>query len=622
MSALPPALRPWASQLALFPKDLALHLGPYVARLSAALGSLRPRGEADGGEPQGYDGLTRRGTFDRLLVSEWLWALEAPDELVRRAAFGELSFLKPAFRQPQGARRTVALLDAGPDQLGAPRIAHLALLIVLSRRAEAAGAAFSWGVLQADPGKGVFSEVTPGTLGTWLAARDVAPATESRLAAWREALSLDAAPEDAWLVGDARLSRLPGATGMSRVEVAEVLAPGARQLSVRVRPASRAERSVVLDLPPPDTSVRLLRDPFLKTRAAPVVTPLTRMPALRSFAFSADGRRLLLYRQDGSVGAMAIPHSPRSTVPRARRVTPPPEQLVLGMGWRQNGGLIVLARKGADGDFVLHGKLRSASRLKAESDGEPFLARESHPLMMRWHPGLPPGRLLSCEDGFGNERLLLAGLTPFHMLSEAPDNLYLLEEERSARRVEVSIVKRGITAAAEVNRKVVFTKNSLPSDAGPESPETWLGVVERDGIVHLPLGKSVGKAYFGFTATNPHPEAGLVAVCRQPGLWSLFLGGGAAVDVELPPSWRVVGAGLCQQSPSEPGVLALDDDQRTVWLVNSGCHRVKVAPEDVVHAEASHALPVLGLQLKGGGLMLIHLLDGGILYNALPGTDG
>ena len=123
MSALPPALRPWASQLSLFPLDLALHLGPYVARLSAALGSLRPRGETDGGEPQGYDGITRRGTFDRLLVSEWLWALEAPDELVRRAAFGELSFLKPAFHQPRGARRTVALLDAGPDQLGAPRIA-------------------------------------------------------------------------------------------------------------------------------------------------------------------------------------------------------------------------------------------------------------------------------------------------------------------------------------------------------------------------------------------------------------------------------------------------------------------------------------------------------------------
>ena len=126
MSNLPPALRPWALQLSIFPEDLALSLGPYVARLAAAIGSLRPRGETEGGEPQGYDGLTRRGPYERLLLTEWLYALESPDEFIRRAAFGEHAFLKPAFKQPQGSRRTVALLDAGPDQLGSPRIAHLA----------------------------------------------------------------------------------------------------------------------------------------------------------------------------------------------------------------------------------------------------------------------------------------------------------------------------------------------------------------------------------------------------------------------------------------------------------------------------------------------------------------
>ncbi|MFP2934927.1 hypothetical protein ACLESO_59460, partial [Pyxidicoccus sp. 3LG] len=70
-------------------------------------------------------------------------------------------------------------------------------------------------MLQADPAKGAFSEVTPGTVRTWLGARDLVPPTDERLTAWREALSLDAAPEDAWLVGDARLSRLPGASGLS-----------------------------------------------------------------------------------------------------------------------------------------------------------------------------------------------------------------------------------------------------------------------------------------------------------------------------------------------------------------------------------------------------------------------
>src|SRR5687768_17876785 len=38
--------------------------------------------------------------------------------------------------------------DAGPNQLGSPRIAQIAALIVLSRRAEAAGVRFAWGILQ------------------------------------------------------------------------------------------------------------------------------------------------------------------------------------------------------------------------------------------------------------------------------------------------------------------------------------------------------------------------------------------------------------------------------------------------------------------------------------------
>jgi hypothetical protein len=607
VSALPPALRPWASQLSLFPDELVLHLGPYVARLSAALGALRPRGEADGGEPQGYDGLSRRGTFDRLLVSEWLWALEAPDELVRRAAFGELSFLKPAFRQPQGARRTVALLDAGPDQLGAPRIAHLALLIVLSRRAEAAGAAFSWAVLQSDPGKGAFSEVTAGTLTTWLAARDLEPPTDERLAAWREALSLDAAPEDAWLVGDARLSRLPKATGLSRVEVAEVLAPGTRQLTVDVRPASRASRSVLLDLPPPDTSVRLLRDPLQQPRVAPPVAPRPAHPTapLRTFSFSADGKRLLLYREDGSVGAMAIPHSIRATVPKARRVTPLPGQVVVGTGWRHNGGLIILSMRGSE--YVLHGKLRGSSRNKP--DREVFHYEPTSVQLPPPASGAAPGRLLSCEDANGNERLLLSGFD---------DNLYLVEEDRTTRRISVFLVARGVTAAAEVNRKVVFVSRAPSAEPGKESSGAWLGVVEKDCVRHLPLGAADGDAYFGYMEGVAHPDAGLLAVRHEPGLWRLFRSDGAR-EIEFSTDMSVLGAGTCREAPRDPGLLVLGEDRRTLWLISpTARYQVTVAWEGVMHAQASHATPVLGWMLRGGTLVLSNLREGGILYQAMP----
>lgn len=609
MSALPPALRPWASQLSLFPEELALHLGPYVARLSAALGSLRPRNETDGGEPQGYDGLTRRGTYDRLLVSEWLWALESPDELVRRAAFGELSFLKPAFRQPQGARRTVALLDAGPDQLGAPRIAHLALLIVLSRRAQAAGAAFSWGVLQSDPNNGAFSEVSAVTLKSWLDSRSLESPSHERLAAWREALSLDAEREDAWLVGDSRLGRLPMASGLSRVEVAEVLAPGVRQLTVDVRPASRASRSVVLDLPPPDTSVRLLRDPLQKPRA-PAVAPPTRLEApLRSFSFSADGKRLMLFREDGSVGAMAIPHSIRATVPRARRVTPNPGDVVVGAGWRHNGGLVLLAKRGDA--YVLYGKLRSTWRGKPDSEAFHF---EKRPVEVAPPPpGTAPGRLLSCEDANGNERLLLAGLE---------DSLFLVEEDPASRRVGLHLVARGVTAAAEVDRKVVYVTRAMPASPGMESAGGWLCVVEKDSVRHLPLGAEGSDAYFGHMGGPAHPDAGLLAVRQEPGSWRLFRSGGPA-EVHLSTDMSVIGVGTCRSAPGEPGLLALGEDRRTLWLISpENRYQVSVTWDGVVHAEASHGLPVLGWMLKGGGLVLSNLREGGILYQALPGAAG
>src|ERR1044072_224038 len=74
MTQLPPPLAPWASLLDLFPHELAVALGPWVQRLDRAIGPMRVPHGAGQGEPDGYDGLTRRGLYERLLVSEWLLA--------------------------------------------------------------------------------------------------------------------------------------------------------------------------------------------------------------------------------------------------------------------------------------------------------------------------------------------------------------------------------------------------------------------------------------------------------------------------------------------------------------------------------------------------------------------
>src|SRR5262245_22810312 len=121
-AALPPELRPWAKPLAIFPAEVALSLGPLVRKVARMIGAWESQGSRLRGEPDGYDGLARKGPLERLLPSEWLLALELPDEFIRRAASSEQAFFALASRTPAGSRRSFALFDAGPSSLGGPRI--------------------------------------------------------------------------------------------------------------------------------------------------------------------------------------------------------------------------------------------------------------------------------------------------------------------------------------------------------------------------------------------------------------------------------------------------------------------------------------------------------------------
>ncbi len=145
MIALPGDLAPWRGMLGLFPAELAGDLGGMLPRLALAIGPMRAASPTRGGEPDGFAGIARRGSYERLLHTEWLLADEAPDEFARRASAGEHAFFQIARRSPARAASSVALFDAGPEQLGAPRIVQLAALIVLAERARRAGARFAWG---------------------------------------------------------------------------------------------------------------------------------------------------------------------------------------------------------------------------------------------------------------------------------------------------------------------------------------------------------------------------------------------------------------------------------------------------------------------------------------------
>lgn len=597
MTSLPPALRPWSAQLSLFPEELALSLGPHVARLSAAVGALRPRGEASGGEPMGYDGLARRGTYERLLLTEWLYADEAPEEFIRRAAFGEHAFLKPSFRQPQGARRSVALLDAGPDQLGTPRLAHLALLVVLARRAEAAGAAFEWGVLQSEPGKGTFSGLTVASANAWLFARSAEPVTGERLAAWREVLKLGSAPEDGWLVGPARLARFPESSGFSRVEVDEVVAPGARRLSVQVRHAVRPAREVALELPPAEECVRLLRDPFASRNVVAPVS-LSRTGPVRQLRMSCDGRRLLMLRADGGATVQALPQSPRMTPPKPRHFHLPEGHTMVAVGWRPRGGLVALTEH--EGILVVHGSIVApGARGAARFPREQYVGR----LPQAPAKDGAPGTVLSLVEA-GAERLLVR---------DAQGGVFALGHPTSAAPAAVAVAEK-VTAFAQVRHRAVWVSRA----SGESGNEVGLGVWEQGHLRHVPLGSGDADAFFGHAQGLGHPDAGLFAMRHRPGTWRVLLAHGH-VDLNVPVGSRVVGVSVLPHPVPEPALLLLGEDRRTFSLMGASETRTLLSASDsVAQVVVSHGLPAFAWLTVKGEVVVWSLSHSTLLYRALP----
>ena len=166
---LPPALAGWSASLAALTVNVAAALGPMLLRLDELVG--RHQGvEGPDGEPDGFSGLARRGSPERLLIGEWLLAEEIPAEFLRRAASGELLHLATARRHdpPHGVVRVLA--DTGPGQLGGGRLVQLAALIVLHRRAASIGAALQLGVLGRPPGDWLTGDL-PELLRAWLPAR-------------------------------------------------------------------------------------------------------------------------------------------------------------------------------------------------------------------------------------------------------------------------------------------------------------------------------------------------------------------------------------------------------------------------------------------------------------------
>ncbi|MET4726514.1 hypothetical protein ABIE09_000285 [Lysobacter enzymogenes] len=560
---LPATLAPWRQWLDWFDPQLASALGECLLRLHPLLGAFRLRAASGRLEPEGIDDLRQRGSYERLLLSEWALADAAPEEFDRRAAGGEHLFLSPKLVARQADALTVAVFDTGPAQLGAPRLLHVALWILLAQRAQAAKARFVWGVLGV-PGE-LHEADSAERLRELLGARawrfegedaDRA-AMEQR---WARSLdALDPAPAERWSIG----ARAPGHGLGHRVGILAAQ-PGA--LSVTIS-AAQARRETTLALPAADTGARLLRGEFdLRARngiavqvRAPRADGAGRLSITQPPVLSADGATVALALAGRNAVRVYRLNDP-SHPPFVMRWDPQTILLAAGMDRQKFGG--ILARGQALRFWSLRGFGGGHRPPQAEL-------------------ALPQGRWLRWVHGHRFDE-------PPELWLLADGVLWVWTERRSGSVASMDLSPRkaaeGVLALCDTASG--FVAHLRHRDGHLEVAKTGFHGEETSRRLACPTpplsaflhGWSGGLPWVGVVAAE-FGAAGHGG--ERARIWRVWRrGNGADRDFEiiLPAEWKVIGADPCMED--EPALVAFNPDRTQV--VRIGERERKVIYESAV----------------------------------------
>ncbi len=572
---LPPPLAPWAALLEIFPTDLARQLGPLVQRLDVAIGPLRARHRAGQGEPDGYDGLSRRGLYERLLVSEWLLADELPEEFARRAAMGEHAFLKLARREPARARSCVALFDVGPSQLGTPRLAHLAALIVLARRAALAGARFEWGLLQEET-RPLFDEITPHNIETWLQARTVQSLSEEALAKWRENLNATTEYDDFWLLGGRDLEQFGAARGASLFMAEDALEIETRTLQVQIKMAQRSAQNIILELPEEAVCARLLREPFgavgMTEREWRKVSPSC---APQSNLIFADASRLLARNSEGIV-VYQIPKSAKGGMPRPKRYAADVENLVAAGMY---GKAVMVVTKAKDSFYT-----------KA-TDGFHLLCLNKQTSPFDYGPyGWTGLSLRNSSPEFSSHLAPLffvegGEVVPVLWLPQAKDQCLLRLESKAKKTSVVAFLVANIIQPSKHYVLYAVSNEKGCKIITFEPPDKF-----QDGS-ELEAAKQV--FFFGDSATQANPLS--TAIAKMDGSFSIPFRNGPIL-LNPPTQTHIIGAIYLVRKWQEPGLVCLSTDRRSIAIWGRIDKRVEWNPvlrasEEILHVTVCPTAP-------------------------------
>ena len=553
---LPPALAPWSAELSLFPRELALHLGGVVRRIASLIGEALPSRQGSG-DPDGFDGIARRGPYDRLLQSEWLIADELPDEFARRAVMHEHLFLDLARQHPVQHPLAVALFDCGPSQLGAPRLVHIAALVVLARRAAASQATFRWGLLQR-PDLRLFDGVTPENIFRLLEAHTHAEVSDVEVGTWEGLLGEGERVGELWFVGPQRLARLPQVRKQWHLVTEEVLVPDARQVSAAVRHDSRNDSPAMLELPPDAACVRLLRDPF-EVAAAPPTSVDPTHAIVSNVLFGSGGRSLLGRAEDGSLIVHPYANSAKpkaqAQVPKPRRIELPANTTLIAAGWvKGREPLFIIS--GEEGLRICNGSTYRPSVVPWPGGGElPAVGSRDD-----------PGLLQPCFRHSGG----VAFLDRHGTLWNKPQPTVL--ERKFTNVAALRVVDGRLLFIRRLGTEWEINETIRVPNAGPSAVYGFAGQRELEPC-------------FAVEQSNGHWHA-------QAGPRKLM--------IAPPPGCTVVGT--IGVGPYGQSLICVESDRRTVLLVGGRIYTMTKTSSPIAHATASSVSPHLAVLLENGDL--------------------
>lgn len=539
---LPAALAPWASYLSLFPTVLSESLAPVVQRLERVLGPAESVMFSDSDEPEGYDGIARRGSYERLLISEWLLADELPDEFLRRHAAGEQSFLELARKTPTGQPRIVALFDSGPNQLGSPRIVHIAMLIVLARRADSMGRSIQWGILQ-KPDLGLYSGVTKSDLELLLEQRSIEEVTQANVQNWLEHCKGELA--NTYVIGGKRLAKFFSNSKAARLTVEDVLEPEVQALQTSFKAHGGKEVKFRLPLPAPSHCTRLLRDPFVPIPKATRTGKLN-LSALPEGQIMHNGLAHFLARTGvGSVISYKTPRNPTDGTLKQRIYSNATHRPIIAAG-------IDLCNRAA-----ILVDCEDEKTLRIEMIG----GRDQYETIRAKLPFS-----LSEDEMAGNKPLVVLSKSPFTRYNERA--CLVLHEHLIEMRLEHSdaetcpILKSSFSSDLYLRGKgVIYARECVSADA----MFTRLDYVDSGRTLQKKLPTVSKNIHIGYGGRHADSHFGLVAYETTGGVWTVA-DVSAETVIEVPLDSTVFGV-VGKWLEKSPGLIVLDSTRKRPYIL-------------------------------------------------------